>query len=118
MDIAAATEENDPNERLHKQGGYTAQVYFSSDLVEQSQVLGSSIIDKGTDCGGSIEVYRTAEEAQKRETCLAAFDGTIFASGSHRVIGAVLIRTSDNLTASQQRELEAAILPVLTAVDE
>ena len=47
MDIAAATEENDPNERLHKQGGYTAQVYFSSDLVEQSQVPGSSITDKG-----------------------------------------------------------------------
>ena len=35
---------------------------------------------------------------------LAAFDGGIFASGSHTVVGTVLVRTSNELTASQQKK--------------
>lgn len=34
--VEAATEQNDPNGSLHKDGGYTAAVFFSSDLVDQS----------------------------------------------------------------------------------
>lgn len=118
VDISAVTEDNDPNGNLNKAGGYTAQVYFSSDLVDQDSVYGSTIIEKGTDCGGSIEVYSTVEDATKREEYLAAFDGTIFASGSHTVIGTVLVRTSDELTASQQKEMEANIISALTSLDE
>ena len=113
-DIAAVTEDNDPNGKLNKAGGYTAQVYFSSDLIDQSGIYGTSIIDKGTDCGGSIEVYTTVEDATNRNDYLAAFDGGIFASGSHTVIGTVLVRTSDELTASQQKALEANIIAALT----
>lgn len=41
---------------------------------------------------------------------LASFDGAGFlASGSHSVVGTVVIRTSDNLTATQQKEMEANI---------
>ena len=54
---------------------------------------------------------------KKRNDYLAGFDGGIFASGSHKVIGTVLIRTSDHLTASQQEELETAIVEALTKVD-
>lgn len=116
--ISAATEDNDPNEQLNKAGGYTAQVYFSYELVNQGSVSGSSIIEKGTDCGGSIEVYSCVEDAEKRNTYLSAFDGTIFASGSHTVIGTVIVRTSHRLTASQQKELETNIISVLTSIDE
>lgn len=118
VDISAVTEDNDPNGNLNKSGGYTAQVYFSSDLVDQSLVFGNSVIEKGTDCGGSIEVYASPEEAQKREEYLASFDGGIFASGSHTVIGSVLIRTSNNLTASQQKETEQNIMSALTFIEE
>lgn len=118
VDISAVTEDNDPNGNLNKSGGYTAQVYFSSDLVDQSMVLGNSVIEKGTDCGGSIEVYNSPEEALKREEYLASFDGGIFASGSHTVIGSVLIRTSNNLTASQQKEVEQNIISALTFINE
>lgn len=116
VDISAVTEDNDPNEQLNKAGGYTAQVYFSSDLVNQGDVLGSTVIEKGTDCGGSIEVYTTPEDTQKRNEYLAAFDGGIFASGSHTVIGTVLVRTSNKLKASEQKELEANIITVLTTL--
>lgn len=113
--ISAVTEDNDPNGKLNKAGGYTAQVYFSSPLVDQSQLYGGgSIIEKGTNCGGSIEVYKTVEDAQKRDQYLAAFDGSILASGSHRVLGTVVVRTSDKLTASQQKALEGAIVGALT----
>ena len=118
VDISAVTEDNDPNGNLNKAGGYTAQVYFSSDLVNQSEVYGTSLIEKGTDAGGSIEVYANVEDATARNEYLASFDGSIFASGSHTVVGTVLVRTSDELTASQQQTLEANIIAALTEIVE
>ena len=117
VDISAVTEDNDPNGKLNKAGGYTTQVYFSSDLIDQNSVSGVTVIDKGTDCGGSIEVYSTPEDAVKREEYLSGFDGSIFASGSHTVVGTCLVRTSDKLTCSQQKELEAGIVAALTKVE-
>lgn len=114
--IAAATEDHDPNGNLHKDGGYTAQVYFSCPLVDHSY-MDNDIIEAGTDGGGSVEVYKTAEEATKREEYLAGFDGTITASGSHEVVGTCIVRTSDYLTATQQKELETAIIEALTKID-
>lgn len=114
--ISAVTEKNDPNGNLHKPGGYTSQVYFSCKWVDQSQFTEKTIIDKGTDCGGSIEVYKTAEDAKKRNDYLAEYDGGIFASGSHKVVGTVVVRTSDKLTASKQKKLEKAIIKQLTWV--
>ncbi|MBP3359697.1 MAG: hypothetical protein J6N52_02495 [Clostridia bacterium] len=108
--VSAATEDNDPNGQLGKQGGYIAQVYFSYNLVNQSETSGNSIIEKGTDCGGSIEVYNTVEEAETRNTYLASFDGGIFASGSHKIVGTMIVRTSNLLTASQQKELESKLV--------
>ena len=118
VDISAVTEDNDPNRKLNKAGGYTAQVYFSSDLIDQRRVFGNSIIEKGTDCGGSIEVYSSVEDAEKRNSYLSSFDGTLIASGSHTVIGTVLVRTSNELTASQQKEMEANIIAALTTVGD
>ena len=117
--ISAVTEDNDPNGNLNKAGGYTATVYFADDRVPADKVesKGKTIIDKGTDGGGAIEVYANEEDVKKRNDYLAGFDGGIFASGSHKVIGTVLVRTSDYLTASQQKELEAAIVDALTKVD-
>lgn len=118
VDISAVTEDNDPNGNLNKTGGYTAQVYFSSSLVNQNEVYGTSLIEKGTDAGGSIEVYSNVDDATKRNEYLAGFDGGIFASGSHTVIGTVIIRTSNELTASQQKALEASIIAALTEITE
>lgn len=113
----AVTEGHDPNGRLGKQGGYTATVYFVSDLVDQSKVVGDGVIEKGTDGGGAVEVYPDVSGAEKRNEELAAYDGTIIASGSHTVCGTCLIRTSDNLSASQQKELETAMIEALTRLE-
>ena len=116
-EMAAVTEDNDPNGNLNKAGGYTSCIYFTSDLVNQAEVYGDSIIDKGTDGGGAVEVYTTEKDANTRNDYLASFDGaTALNSGSHSVVGTVVIRTSANLTATQQKEMEANIYNSLTTI--
>ena len=101
----AVTEDRDPNGNLNKQGGYTSTVYFSTPLIDQSSVYGNDIVDKGTECGGAIEVYASEEDAEKRDSYLASFDGAgMLNSGSHKVLGTIVIRTSTKLTATQQNE--------------
>ena len=122
VDARAVTEDQDPNGNLHKAGGYTSTIYFESKKVDQSKVYVSGdykdvLIDKGTDAGGAIEVYSTVEDAEKRRDYLATYDGTIFANGTHTVIGTVLVRTSNELTASQQKELEQRVIEALTKLD-
>lgn len=121
-DARAVTEDQDPNGNLHKAGGYTSTIYFESKTVNQSDVYVSGeyadvLIDKGTDAGGAIEVYENVEDAEKRRDYLATYDGTIFANGTHTVIGTVLVRTSNELTATQQKELEQKVIDALTRLE-
>lgn len=119
--VEAVTEDNDPNGNLNKQGGYTSTVYFSSDLVDQSEVYLSEgytgIPAAGTDGGGAVEVYATVEDAEERDAYLAALDGGFLSSGSHRVVGTCVVRTSDFLTASQQQEMEQNVIDSLIRLD-
>jgi hypothetical protein len=74
----------------------------------------NSAIDCGTDGGGCHEIYANAGDAKKRDDYLASFDGTAFSSGSHKVLGTVVIRTSSKLKASEQQALETAIVAALS----
>ena len=121
-DARAVTEDQDPNGNLHKAGGYTSTIYFESKTVNQSDVYVSGkyadvLIDKGTDAGGAIVVYENVEDAEKRRDYLATYDGTIYANGTHTVIGTVLVRTSNELTATQQKELEQKVIDALTRLE-
>ena len=113
----AVTEDHDPNGNLHKAGGYTAAIYFESKNVNQKIFTKKNVIDKGTDAGGQIEVYANEEDAIKRADYLSTFDGTVIDSGTHRVIGTVLIRTSSRLTASKQKALESKIIEELIRLE-
>lgn len=111
--IACATEENDPNGHFGKDGGYTAQIYFSSPLLGTETTAGDKLIDAGTDAGGSIEVYATVEDAEKRNTYLGSFDGTVFDSGKHVVLGTMVVRVSTKLTASKQEQFVNEIIAAM-----
>ena len=122
VDARAVTEDQDQNGNLHKAGVYTSTVYFESKNVDQSDIYISGeysdvLIDKGTDAGGAIEVYENVEDAEKRRDYLATYDGTIYANGTHTVIGTVLVRTSNKLTATQQKELEQKVIDALTRLE-
>ncbi|WP_409967469.1 hypothetical protein RFF05_12850 [Bengtsoniella intestinalis] len=115
--IESVTEFNDQNGMLNTDGGYTAQIFFASDFVNQTLVKGTSAIEKGTAGGGSIEVYATQEDALNRNAYLEELDDTSLDTGSHTVIGTVLVRTSKTLNAEQQEELEQFIITALTDLD-
>lgn len=115
--VQAVTEDHDPNGNLNKQGGYTVSIYIMSTLVDQASLIGDDIVDRGTDAGGAVEVFANAGDAENRNTYLGAFDGGILASGSHTVVGTVVIRTSNELAASKQAELETAIRESLIRLD-
>ena len=116
-EIEAVSEDNDPNGQLNKPGGYTSTVYFAYSLVNQEDVYGNDLIDKGTDAGGSVEVYANKKDANKRNSYLASFVGSVLSSGSHTVVGTCIVRTSDELTASQQKTLESNIIFALQGQD-
>ncbi|MDD3745001.1 MAG: hypothetical protein PHD70_00845 [Anaerostipes sp.] len=112
--VKAVTEKNDPNGSLNKTGGYTAAIYFSSPKVDHSFLSGKDSIGNGTDGGGCIEVYKTKENADTRNKYLAAFDSTgMMNPGSHKVIGTIIVRTSSQLTATQQKNLEKELIDAL-----
>lgn len=117
-EIEAVTEINDPQGLLNKAGGYTAHVYFALDAIDQSKVYGTSLIDKGTAAGGSIEVYKNKRDANKRNEYLAVWDGNVFSSGSHTVYGTCVIRTSNHLTATNQKTMEENIIYALSGEDD
>lgn len=111
----AVTEDLDPDQLLGKEGGYSACVYFTVSSIDASTVPGNTIVEKGTDAGGAIEVYATVEEAQSRCDYLSGFDGTILYSGSYAIVGTMVIRTSYKLDNSQQMALTRSITRELTA---
>ena len=119
--MAPVTEDHDPNGKLNKQGGYIGCVYFRDSRIDLAQLYfegdSSDVVEIGTDGGGAVEVFKTVEDAEARNDYLASFDGSgFFSSGSHAVVGTMVIRTSDELTASQQEELTTAITNALIRV--
>ena len=113
-DVQSATEDNDPNQGLNKQGSYTAAVYFADNEVT-NPVPGADLVA----AGGCVEVYKTVEDAKKRNDYLSAFDGlpTVINPGSHYVYGTVVIRVAASLTASQQNTLTQKIYEKLTQLE-
>ena len=86
------------------------------DLVKKEGLIGKtdSSSGAGTDAGGQIEVYTSESDAKRRNDYLSGFDGTWISPGGHKVVGTCVVRTTNKLTATQQKELEALIIEALT----
>ena len=115
--MQAVTKTNDPNGLLGKEGGYTSCIYFTVKDINPSFIKGESIIEKGTDVGGAIEIYSTMEYALNRCNYLSQFDGTLLYSGSYTIIGTMVIRTSYRLSNNQQIALINEITNALTILE-
>ena len=112
----AVTEELNPDGLLGKDGGYTSCIYFTVAATLPASVPGKSIVEKGTDAGGAVEVYATLADAEARVEYLAGFDGTVLYSGSYAIVGTMVIRTSYKLSNEQQLDLTSAITAALTSI--
>lgn len=119
--MEAVTEDHDPNGKMNKPGGYIGTVYFRDNRISDEDVVvweEDTIIDIGTPGGGSIEIYPNVEDAVSRNEYLSTFDGSWLSAGSHEVYGSIIIRTSDKLTATQQKELTQEILNSLIEIEK
>lgn len=113
--IQPVTPDNDPNGLLNKEnGGYSACIYFTSTGVEAD---GDNPVDKGTDGGGAIEVYRSLEDAEARCEYLSGFDNTILYTGSYAIVGTMVIRISYIYTGEAQYELTDRIAKEFTRLE-
>lgn len=110
----AVTEQNNPDGLLEKEGGYIGCVYFAYDKIDADAILGTSVVEKGTDAGGAVEIYATLAEAEARCEYLSGFDDTVLYSGSYAIVGTTVIRTSYLLTNEEQFDLTNALTQALT----
>lgn len=115
-EIQAVTKVQDPTGLMGKVGGTTACVYFSVTDIDQDTVPGQNVVEKGTDCGGCIEVYEDLISAEARCDYLQQFDGTLLYSGSYAVVGTMVIRISYQLSSVRQLELTDIITHEFTKV--
>lgn len=99
--------------------GIMATVYFTSNLVDQSEFGKNELVhEKGTSAGGSIDIFETADEAIDRDEYLHGFDDSfLLNAGGHAVAGALVIRTSKNLDEENQKSLTESIVGALTSGD-
>lgn len=132
--ICKVTEDNDPNENLNKKGGYTGAVYFRlkqvDDAIKEEDIkdYGEDFVnsdewenfydeykdacDAGTSAGGQIEIYKNKSDANKRDEYLGSLDG--FLSGGYHVVeDTLVIRISDDLNATEQKEIAQQIIDLL-----
>ena len=113
-EIEAVTEDNDPNKMLGKEGGYTSCIYFTISDIDSDSVEGDTVVEKGTDAGGAIEVFPSVEDAEARCEYLAGFDNTLLYSGSYAIVGTMVIRTSYRLDGESQLNLTNEITQEFT----
>ena len=94
-----------------------ATVYFTSNLVDQSGFgENESVHEKGTDGGGSIDIFETVDEAIERDEYLHGFDDNfLLNAGGHAVVGSLVIRTSKELDEEAQESFTENIVTALTS---
>lgn len=109
-DICPVSKDNDPNGLLNKEKGYYSCIYFKDEAVDQSIIPGNTTIEKGTDCGGAIELFNNSNDALERCNYLEQFDDTLLYSGSHEILGTIIIRTSYLLSSDDQLKLTNNII--------
>ena len=114
----AVTTEQNPDGLLGKEGGYIACIYFTTPAAIPEEVPGDSIVEKGTDAGGAVEIYATFEDAEARVEYLAGFDGSVLYSGSYGIVGTMVIRTSYKLSNENQIKMTNLITTELTKLSE
>ena len=109
--VMAVTEYHDPNKGLSKKDGYYSAIYIEYDKVDNSNLEGSDLVDKGTDAGGAIEIYRNEKDLEKRYKKFKT--GRVVGAGGCYRIGTMLIRTSSLLTLEEQEELLGKIIKAI-----
>lgn len=92
--------------------------YFASDLIDQSQFDEKGTIEKGTACGGSVEIFKTKEAAKKRDEYLNGTMISMLSPGEHIVQDNIVVRISKDMPYQQRIDFEKLIFIALTTTNE
>ena len=104
------TEATDPNNELGKQGQYQ----YAGSFYDTAASPPDAVTDNySTSDGGSIEIYSNNADATARGNYLAQFQSGAVQAGVYKVVGNVVLRVSENYTASQQTQLLALMQSAL-----
>ncbi len=89
------------------------RIYFASALLSEAfaHLSDEELLAAGAECGGSVEIYATADEARQRDAGLAESGA---ASGSHAAVGTLVVRVSEALPSAQRQEFLAQVIDALT----
>ncbi len=90
--------------------GYVAKVYFVSSFINNNK---NNAV--GTENGGSVEIFKTHEEALIRDEYLQTFSSDALSGQSHSVAGSLVIRTSQHLDAYNQKYITDRVVHALTS---
>jgi hypothetical protein len=110
-DTRITNESNDSNNLIGKKGEYQfAGSFYDTRTGYKPMNDNLEPIDIKTDnykttAGGSIEVFATNADAEKRGVLLEQFQSGVINAGAYKVSGNVVLRVSENYTASQQQEM-------------
>lgn len=115
--IETVTDSNVITKHLGENSNCSGIVYFSIKDIEEDSVEGKTIVEKGTDVGGCIEIYNNLHSAKDRCEYLGEFDGTYLYTGSYALIGTTVVRTSYRLEEKQQLELTNLIFEQMSNLE-
>jgi uncharacterized protein YxeA len=104
------TQSTDPNNELGKQSQYQ----YAGSFYDTSASPPDAVTDNySTSDGGTIEIYSNNADATARGTYLAQFQSGAVQAGAYKVVGNVVLRVSENYTASQQTQMLALMQSAL-----
>lgn len=108
--IRVYTESTDPNNELGKQNQYQ----YAGSFYDTAANPPDAVTDNySTSDGGTIEIYATSADATARGAYLAQFQSGAIQAGAYKVVGNVVLRVSENYTASQQQQMLSLMQSVL-----
>lgn len=100
--IVVITEDNDPNDLLGRPNGYTdAAVIYDE---------GTTCTDLGAECGATIEIWPSRDDAQRRSDYIQGIlkDAPAFGTEYHTLNESALLRITGNLKPSTAKEYQTA----------
>lgn len=113
-EVAAVTEDHDPNGGLGKSWGYNGCIYFTDSRISDQTHNDYGIIEAGTKGGGAVEVFPTVKDAELRVDQLSNSENNV---GSCYNLGPIVIRASCDLSTEDQNNLTEAIAKALLQID-
>lgn len=95
--VTVWTADTDPNKLLGRTGGYTSAATIADTRI--------TCTERATDCGATIEVYPTADEALARSQYIQAIlgNGGVLGTEYHYFEGTALLRVTGQLTPDQAK---------------